>query len=100
MKPETVEEVTFERCAVCKGIFLDKGEFEKLLEDGLGAVVDTFAFSAVSETMDALQARCPKCARDMAATTGPGGLRLDRCPGCEGVFLDQGELASLQLVRG
>lgn len=97
MGSEELAGVAIERCPVCKGIFFDdEAELERLigLEVGTG---DTLAFSAISDLMDQVPALCPRCARDMVAYTGPAEVRIDRCEGCGGSFLDQGELATLQL---
>jgi len=47
--------------------------------------------------MDAVAAHCHRCDKPMTAGTGPAELRIDRCEECGGIFLDQGELATLQL---
>lgn len=96
MTNDVVEGVEIERCPVCKGMYFDQGELERLmtLEAGTG---DTFAFSAISDAMDHVAAYCPHCEQDMEPQAGPAGVRIDRCPGCEAAFLDQGELATLQL---
>ncbi len=96
MKTEILEGVVFERCPVCKGMYFDRGEFEQMLalEVGTG---DTFAFSPTSDAMDAVPATCPHCEQVMVASMGPADIRVDRCTSCGAVFLDQGELATLQL---
>jgi len=38
--------------------------------------------------------RCPKCGHGMSEED-VGGVRIDRCSSCEGVFLDAGELDQL-----
>ena len=38
--------------------------------------------------------RCPKCGRKLEETTHQK-VRIDRCTGCGGVWLDPGELATL-----
>jgi Zn-finger nucleic acid-binding protein len=99
MREETFEGVTVDRCKVCKGLYLDAGELDALIKAKLGSTADTFAFTATSEAMDNLKATCPKCNVAMEASTGPEGIRIDRCPSCHAVFLEQGELASLELAR-
>jgi Zn-finger nucleic acid-binding protein len=99
MREETVEGIAIHRCPGCKGLFLDPGEMEALLVENLAAAIDTLAFTASSEVMDALPARCPRCEKPMDAATNAEGIRVDRCPSCQAVFLEQGELASIQLLR-
>lgn len=100
MTAETFEGVQIDRCGTCKGIFLDQGELGAMLERKLGSKADTFQFSATSDAMDVVNAHCTKCDQAMDARTTGSGLRVDVCAKCLGVFLDQGELASLQLEFG
>ncbi|MCA9688642.1 MAG: zf-TFIIB domain-containing protein [Myxococcales bacterium] len=39
--------------------------------------------------------RCPGCGAPMVTLAGDGGVELDRCDGCGGVWLDRGELERL-----
>ena len=41
---------------------------------------------------------CPKCGHEMATTT-LGGVEVDVCPGCRGVYLDDGELEKITEER-
>jgi uncharacterized protein with PIN domain len=43
--------------------------------------------------------RCPKCGQELSATK-LGGVEVDVCPGCHGMFLDDGELQKLVEERG
>ena len=38
--------------------------------------------------------KCPKCGGDLA-TVEVAGVQVDRCPDCQGVWLDPGELEQL-----
>ena len=96
MKTETISGVEFERCPVCKGMYFDAGELERMLTLDVGTG-DTFAFSAISDAMDEVSAYCPHCEKEMGASVGPADVRVDRCGSCGGIFLDQGELATLQV---
>ena len=40
--------------------------------------------------------KCPKCGEDLLSEA-VGTVTLDRCAGCDGVFLDRGELEGLLL---
>jgi len=40
--------------------------------------------------------KCPKCGHELASES-VGTVTLDRCPHCDGVFLDRGELETLLL---
>jgi len=43
--------------------------------------------------------RCPKCGQELSSTK-LGGVEVDVCPGCHGMFLDDGELEKLVEERG
>jgi Zn-finger nucleic acid-binding protein len=95
MKAETLEGIEIDRCPTCKGLFLDKSEFEQMIVRRISA--DTFAYSLLSDTMDEVPALCTRCDAPMAAHIGPANIRVDVCNSCGGLFLDQGEFAALQL---
>ena len=42
--------------------------------------------------------KCPKCGHDLK-TEDVGGVSIDRCTFCEGIYLDAGELDALFLKR-
>ena len=42
--------------------------------------------------------KCPKCGDDLNELD-VSGVKVDRCAGCEGIFLDRGELDMLALDR-
>ena len=42
--------------------------------------------------------QCPKCGQGMKEED-IGSIRIDRCSGCEGIFLDRGELEAIMLHR-
>ncbi len=97
MTPEEYEGITVDRCQACKGIFFDRDELNKMISKKMGNKADTFAFSATSDDMDERIATCPHCRQKMTPCKGAGDIRIDLCKTCKSVFLDQGELASLQL---
>jgi Zn-finger nucleic acid-binding protein len=98
MNPEVYEEVSIERCPVCKGMFFHKGEIRELIEKQQGNVADDLRFSPTSDMMDAVEAHCFLCREDMVQVKTPGDVVINECPKCKGIFLDQGELATLQQV--
>jgi len=100
MHAHPVEGLNLERCDTCRGIYLDEGELLTILERRLGVQADTLQFSAISDAMDAVAAICPHCEQLMPRIETSSGLTVDLCRDCKGVFLDEGELATLQLERG
>ena len=97
LKPETYENIEIDRCPACKGMFLERGELDGMISKKMGNTADTLAFSATSDQMDEVSASCPRCSRKMAVMKAAGEVRIDVCQNCGGAFLDQGELATLQL---
>ena len=86
-----------ERCAGCKGIFLD--------EDELGDIVRLMGiYRSVEleepevETLEEVDREAYKCPADESILTREdyGGLPVDTCNECRGVWLDDGELVSLK----
>ncbi len=99
MTKETHEGIEVDRCPSCKGLFLDHGELDALLEKKMGNTADTLFFSSTSDQMDDVAAYCPRCQKDMSVKKSQGDIRIDMCDSCGGNFLDQGELASIQLYN-
>ena len=97
MQPETANGVSYERCAHCEGMFYEQVALQKVLADGTGTR-DSLAFSVHSDLMDAINAHCFRCDVDMTPRM-TNGVRVDECETCKGVFLDQGEVASLIFAR-
>ena len=86
-----------ERCGECNGIFLDEGE--------LGAIVRLMKlYRSVKleepeiETLDDIERLPYLCPADGSKLTREdyGGLPVDTCSECRGVWLDDGELVSLK----
>ena len=86
-----------ERCAQCNGIFLDEGE--------LGDIVHLMRiYRSVDldekdvETLDEVEREPYLCPADDNILTREdyGGLPVDTCTQCRGVWLDDGELISLK----
>ncbi len=99
MKQEIFEGIEVDRCPACKGLYLDSGELKGLLAKKMGNTADTLGFSAISDHMDRINALCHRCNENMNVMIGPGDIRVDLCPNCKAIFLDQGELASIQLYK-
>ena len=97
MDPETAHGVSYERCASCQGMFYDAVALEKVVREGI-TTRDSLAFSVQSDLMDEVVAHCFRCHQDMKPVVLQG-VRIDKCSKCNGVFLDQGEVASLVFAR-
>ena len=103
--PETYEGTQIDRCARCRGVWLDSGELTKIV-DTIGVVLpaamirDTLAaaFKGVPQDEQRSVERCPKCNAAMQAINYDyaSGTVLDRCPAGHGTWLDGGELEKVQ----
>lgn len=94
MRVEVYVGVEVDKCPACEGIFLDRGEMETLIS-GKAEGADSIEYTELSNQKDMELGTCPRCHVEMLAELGPNNLRIDRCPKCDAVFLDQGELAEL-----
>jgi Zn-finger nucleic acid-binding protein len=98
MKIETLEDMQVPRCPVCHGLLLERGKLEELLKKKLGNVLDNPVFAPTPEALDEAEARCFECDQNMELIKGPFDVFVNWCSGCSRIFLDQGELASLQII--
>ena len=99
LKAEELRGLSLERCAICHGLRLDQGQLRALLAAKLGLVADKLRISAMAELMDPVVGHCFDCDVAMDAITTDTDIRLDQCPSCKVVFLDEGELATLQFQQ-
>jgi hypothetical protein len=76
--------IEFDRCPFCRGLWFDAGELEQVLQKNLVGVLDSAPTSRA----------CAQCRTPMR-TVELGGLQVDVCTTCRGVFLDDGELVRL-----
>lgn len=81
--------IELDRCPGCRGTFFDGGELEAVLGKPM-------AFEARSYVTSR---KCAACGAGMKAAT-VAGLAVEQCGSCKGVFLDAGELRSLNGGEG
>lgn len=84
--------IEIDRCTLCSGILLDKGELEQIDAKDLGGVIDSA--QPHDESADAKPAHCYECDKGMIALVAAGDVQYDWCEGCERLFFDKGELAT------
>ena len=89
--------VEYDRCPRCKGLWLDRGEAEKLLADGSPMEVDSLTYSHLSDMLDEQGGSCPRCQVEMRQKRWRN-IKVDHCPKCLGIWLDEGELSSIALL--
>src|SRR5579884_2199939 len=94
--------VHIETCPTCGGDWLDAGELQSIAEarksrfsqEECDAIAQAATIQGVRMYNLKRHLTCPKC----GGTTNPvnygddSGLIIDRCPGCNGVWLEKGEL--------
>jgi len=99
--------VQVDHCASCGGVFLDKGELEKIenaaakeyanqVEDPDGGAQQACEMAKQLERKDAT---CPKCNTEMEKQEYGfcSEVLIDSCPGCGGIWLDHGELKEIMI---
>jgi Zn-finger nucleic acid-binding protein len=97
---KTFHGVLVDRCDVCEGIWLDKGELD-LLVHGREKPAAELQYEARREKVltQMVQAKgmCPRCSGKLETFVhGPSGVRLDRCRECKGLWFDFGELEKVR----
>ncbi len=75
--------VELERCGHCRGVWLDAGELEQVLGQPV-------ALADAAKT----ELRCAYC-RNTLHQARFAKVTVERCEGCRGVYLDEGELERL-----
>jgi Zn-finger nucleic acid-binding protein len=94
-------ELTVQRCHACGGLFCARGVLPRLRREWLAeTVLDTGDPRAGAGYDSAPEVVCPACGTRMCSHCDDQQphIRLEHCPGCEGVFLDAGELTDLKSV--
>ena len=91
-----MHQVEVDYCPQCRGIWLDAGELEILLDDpqkAAGLVASFQPAPAAAQT----PRKCPICRKRMEIVEagGSGALLLDRCRRQHGLWFDRGELPAL-----
>lgn len=93
LRQKSYARVEVDECPACRGLWLDKGELQKLL-DGKSLLPERF-FKPV--TLQPLPTRpegtrpCPRCGLLLLSNL-VSGVTIDICPDCAGIWLDQDEL--------
>lgn len=108
--PGTLREVTadavtgyrlvLDQCRACGGLWVDRWELFPLSAEAVAALdpPDEAALHAASPAAP-VPLRCPRCRapmRHFRDSTLPPDARIERCPNCEGMWLNRGELRRLR----
>lgn len=85
--------IEVDRCLSCKGIWFDAKEHETLQDIEGSEVIDS-GDASIGKTLDQKHdIVCPRCDVFMSTIidTDRGHLSYEKCPSCQGMFLDAGE---------
>jgi Zn-finger nucleic acid-binding protein len=90
----TIEGVDLDFCSACKGIWFDKDELAFMTE----LASDLPHPQAARTEGKPTEFECPRCETPLEELryVPARDLLLDRCPGCQGVWLDKGELKKVE----
>jgi Zn-finger nucleic acid-binding protein len=83
--PSSAPNVELDRCPQCAGLWFDWGELEQVLGRKL----------APEPLEGATSRRCAFCRTTLSPAVLPGGVPVESCGACRGLYLDAGELAEL-----
>jgi len=107
LHPEVYEGVEVDRCAACKGIWLDDGELQPILNEFSQKFSNRLIQSALGNANLGIPASekasvepCPKCSKPMDPMNwgATSGVVVDRCVE-HGVWFDHEELDRVQAVH-
>ena len=90
-----------DRCSKCTGLFLDKGELEaisRLVSIAHQVKLEEREIDDIPQPEKDREVSCPADQSPMYPEEIAGSI-IDRCPHCEGIWLDGGELAALLLAE-
>jgi Zn-finger nucleic acid-binding protein len=90
--------VEVDRCTLCKGIFFDDLEKERLQEIKGAEVIDIGHPSVGARFNRPNRINCPRCGSRMVrmADLGQPHIWFEQCTACGGSFLDAGEFHDLK----
>ena len=98
MGPHGEVAVTVDVCGHCRGVWLDFGELQRLhaLHAFIMGITSNEAWQA-----DLKGGGCPSCGSDTGLRRIPvGAFAVDRCPECQGLWFDGGELGPSLTEQG
>jgi Zn-finger nucleic acid-binding protein len=90
---------TIDGCSGCGGLWFDSQELNKLTRDPSVALMEVErAFEhALFSSGSGGDMQCPRCSRPLREFSFPHtpDVALDACPGCKGIWVDDGELGTI-----
>ena len=92
----TIEGVDLDFCSACKGIWFDRDEMAFMVE----LPVDMPEIERVKMEARKTDYDCPRCGSKLEEMkfAEARDLLVDRCPNCEGIWLDKNELPKVEEI--
>lgn len=111
LKTITYQNQEIDICLKCGGIWFDKGELIKVVNNLLSknevdiqTVKETYRNKIISpDKVKQLIRKCPRCNVDMQLYnySYDSNIILDKCPNCNGIWTDEGEMQAVaKYIRG
>ena len=98
-----IDDIEVDHCPRCGGLWLDHGECERLTKKMVSDVERLKKLVAPRPgpppVPTEVEATCPACTGDLRELP-LGGIHIDYCTRCKGVFLDRGELDATLAALG
>ena len=102
LKSTRYEMQSIDACQKCGGVWLDQGELQATLNSLMSKIEVDYqtieeAYRKKPEMHNRMKQpirKCPRCTVDMHAFNYycDSGILLDKCPSCEGIWADRGEI--------
>jgi Zn-finger nucleic acid-binding protein len=92
----TIEGVDIDFCSSCKGMWFDKDEMAFMME----LPEDVPDVSEVGKSARPTEYDCPRCGAKLEEMkfVQVEELLIDRCPQCQGIWLDKGEYPKVEKI--
>ncbi|MDP3980580.1 MAG: zf-TFIIB domain-containing protein [Chlamydiota bacterium] len=90
--------IDLDQCFACNGIWFDRGELEKYLQEHMSAVNAPAISRELLDKLDKKPAKCPHCDIVMKKRPAPNdpSVLIDQCKKCQGIWLDSSEINLLE----
>jgi Zn-finger nucleic acid-binding protein len=100
-------DIQVDECAKCRGIWLDAGELQRIestkerdYSEELKRIPDHVARAyEMARQRSQKERMCPSCGKTLERREYGycSRITVDSCPGCQGLWLDRGELSALEV---
>lgn len=100
LNTETIHETHIDVCPQCAGVWFDDGELTALQQRGLAGQVDDLFTPSVQRWSSGGRLRtcpvCPEVVLDEYSYMYSTPVRIDACPACHGLWVQDGELKQME----